>query len=140
VKKGTAPDFLIHWTPQPACWVLGSSGQLLQVLMNLIQNAYDAAKGHTPTPELWITLSQDPAWARIGLRDNGPGIPPEHLGKLFDPFFTTKPVGQGTGLGLSISFGAVEQHGGVLKGANAPEGGAVFSLSLPVMPQAGKAG
>jgi two-component system sensor histidine kinase HupT/HoxJ len=113
---------------------------LLQVLMNLIQNAYDAAKGHTPTPELWITLSQDPAWARIGLRDNGPGIPPEHLGKLFDPFFTTKPVGQGTGLGLSISFGAVEQHGGVLKGANAPEGGAVFSLSLPVMPQAGRAG
>ncbi len=138
VKKGTAPDFLIHWTPQPACWALGSSGQLLQVLMNLIQNAYDAAKGHTASPALWITLSQDPAWAHIGLRDNGPGIPTEHLGKLFDPFFTTKPVGQGTGLGLSISFGAVEQHGGVLQGANAPEGGAVFSLSLPVM-QAGTA-
>ncbi len=134
VKKGTAPDFLIHWTPQPACMVLGSGGQLLQVLMNLIQNAYDAAQGHTATPELWITLRQDPAWAHIGLRDNGPGIPPEHLGQLFDPFFTTKPVGQGTGLGLSISFGAIEQHGGVLKGANAPEGGAVFTVSLPQMP------
>jgi two-component system sensor histidine kinase HupT/HoxJ len=131
VRKGTAPDFRIHWQAQAPCWVHGSSGQLLQVLMNLIQNAYDAAKGHTDVPELWITLSQNQTQARIALRDNGPGIPPEHLGKLFDPFFTTKPVGQGTGLGLSISFGAVEQHGGTLTGVNAAEGGAVFTVTLP---------
>ncbi len=133
VRKGTAPDFLIHWVPQPLCWVSGCSGQLLQVLMNLIQNAYDAAKAEAPAPELWVSLHQDGHRARIALRDNGPGIPRDLLGKLFDPFFTTKPVGQGTGLGLSISFGAVEQHGGQLSGGNAPEGGAVFTVLLPVL-------
>jgi len=70
--------------------------------------------------------------ARITLRDNGPGIPADHIGRVFDPFFTTKPVGQGTGLGLSISFGAIEQHGGQLVAGNAPEGGARFELSLPL--------
>ena len=52
---------------------------------------------------------------------------------MFDPFFTTKPVGKGTGLGLSISYAIVEQHGGELRAGNAPEGGAVFVLSLPVL-------
>ncbi|MEY4763385.1 MAG: hypothetical protein RI907_58 [Pseudomonadota bacterium] len=133
VRKGTAPDFLIHWSPQAPCWVQGSSGQLLQVLMNLIQNAYDASRALVQAPELWVTLDRQGAWAEIALRDNGPGIPAEHQSKLFDPFFTTKPVGQGTGLGLSISFGAVEQHGGALTGGNAPEGGAVFKVKLPLM-------
>lgn len=136
VRKGTAPDFLIHWTPQAPCMVLGSAGQLQQVLMNLIQNAYDAASAAPATPELWISLTHDARWATIRLRDNGPGIPAEHLGKLFDPFFTTKPVGQGTGLGLSISFGAVEQHGGRLSGGNAADGGAAFTVSLPLLPAA----
>ena len=55
-----------------------------------------------------------------------------HLPRLFDPFFTTKPVGQGTGLGLSISYGIVERHGGKLDAANGSEGGAVFTLVLPL--------
>ena len=134
VRKGTAPDFQIHWTPQPPCWVMGSPGQLQQVLMNLIQNAYDAARETAQPPQLWITLRHDTHWARIAVRDNGPGIPAEHLGRLFDPFFTTKPVGQGTGLGLSISFGTAEQHGGLLTGGNGPEGGAVFTVKLPLLP------
>jgi two-component system sensor histidine kinase HupT/HoxJ len=70
----------------------------------------------------------------LHLRDNGPGIPPEHLPRMFDPFFTTKPVGKGTGLGLSISYGIVEQHGGKLDAANGSEGGAVFTLVLPLAP------
>jgi two-component system sensor histidine kinase HupT/HoxJ len=52
---------------------------------------------------------------------------------VFDPFFTTKPVGKGTGLGLSISYGIVERHGGTLTAGNAPQGGAVFVLELPVV-------
>ena len=103
--------------------------------MNLIQNGYDAARPLPGSPELWVDLSREGPWARIQVRDNGPGIPAEHLGRLFDPFFTTKPVGQGTGLGLSISFGAIEQHGGRLTGGNAPQGGALFTVELPTLGQ-----
>jgi two-component system sensor histidine kinase HupT/HoxJ len=132
VCKGTAPTFSVHWQPlgQP-CWVQGSGGQLLQVLMNLIQNAYDASAEFTRQPSLWITLQLTPEAVTLILRDNGPGIAPENLGRVFDPFFTTKPVGRGTGLGLSISYGIVERHGGQLSAGNATEGGALFTLSLP---------
>ena len=82
-------------------------------------------------PQLWIGAETDARHIRLRLRDNGPGIPPEQLGHIFDPFFTTKAPGKGTGLGLSISYGIVEQHGGRLDAANAPEGGAEFTLELP---------
>ncbi len=133
VSKGTAPSFEMKWQPGPPCRVTASAGQLQQVLMNLLQNACDAAAsrggGH---PVLWIDTEQDGPWVRLRLRDNGPGIPPEHLTRIFDPFFTTKPVGKGTGLGLSISYGIVEQHGGKLSARNHPDGGAEFTLELPL--------
>jgi two-component system, NtrC family, sensor histidine kinase HupT/HoxJ len=132
VRKGTAPSFEVHWAPGPPCEVLGSAGQLLQVMMNLIQNAYDAAASRPGgSPALWIAGTCDGHVARIAFHDNGTGIAPEHLGRLFDPFFTTKPVGKGTGLGLSISYGIVEQHGGRLSADNHADGGAVFTLELP---------
>ncbi|MBL8303923.1 MAG: PAS domain-containing protein [Ideonella sp.] len=137
VQKGTAPAFEVHWTPGPPSRVMGSAGQLLQVLMNLIQNAYDAAA--TPGadgPALWITSRVDGESVELQFRDNGPGIPELHLSRLFDPFFTTKPVGKGTGLGLSISYGIVEQHGGSLVAANASQGGALFLLRLPLAAEA----
>jgi two-component system, NtrC family, sensor histidine kinase HupT/HoxJ len=132
VIKGTAPGFDIHWQSGAPCIVLGNAGQLLQVMMNLIQNAYDAASSHTAHPALWITLEATETHATIRVRDNGPGIARQHLVRLFDPFFTTKPVGKGTGLGLSISFGAIEQHGGKLSGGNALTGGAEFTVELPL--------
>jgi two-component system sensor histidine kinase HupT/HoxJ len=131
VKKGTAPGFAVHWQPGPACWVQGSAGQLLQVMMNLIQNAWDAAATR-PDAALWIRSSCADQRLQLRFVDNGPGIAPEHLSRLFDPFFTTKPVGKGTGLGLSISYGIVEQHGGHLSGENHPGGGAVFCIELPL--------
>lgn len=133
VRKGTAPALDVHWAPGPPCEVLGSAGQLLQVMMNLIQNAYDAASNRPGVaPALWIEGDCDGSTARLRFRDNGPGIAPEHLGRLFEPFFTTKPVGRGTGLGLSISYGIVEQHGGRLSAENHPDGGSVFTLELPL--------
>jgi two-component system sensor histidine kinase HupT/HoxJ len=111
---------------------MGSAGQLLQVVMNLVQNAYDAAATREgATPALWIEMECAGALARLRFRDNGPGIAAEHLSRIFDPFFTTKPVGKGTGLGLSISYGIVEQHGGWLAAHNPAGGGAEFTLELP---------
>lgn len=132
VKKGTAPAFEVHWQPGADAPVMGSAGQLLQVLMNLVQNAYDAASQRPGAlPALWIACQAREGWVRVSLRDSGPGIAEADLTRLFDPFFTTKPVGKGTGLGLSISYGIVEQHGGRLRAANHPQGGAVFTLELP---------
>ena len=134
VKKGTAPRFEVHWTRGPDCQVSGNAGQLLQVMMNLIQNAYDAAGGEgDKTPRLQIDMAVNGDSVQLRFADNGPGIAPEHLSRVFDPFFTTKSVGKGTGLGLSISYGIVEQHAGQLSVANLPQGGAQFTLTLPVI-------
>lgn len=135
VKKGTAPGFEVHWTHGPECYVRGNAGQLLQVMMNLIQNAYDAATTDAhPAPQLHITLDRDATSVKLRFADNGTGIAPEHLSRVFDPFFTTKSVGKGTGLGLSISYGIVEQHAGQLTAENLAQGGAQFTLVLPSMP------
>jgi two-component system sensor histidine kinase HupT/HoxJ len=132
VKKGTAPTFDVQWVPCPDCWITGSSGQMLQVLMNLIQNAYDATAGNAGrTPWLRIEASRVGEHIVLRFRDNGPGIADENLARVFDPFFSTRPVGKGTGLGLSISYGIVERHGGRLLVRNHPEGGAEFTLELP---------
>ena len=133
VKKGTSPRFEIDWTRGADCLVTGNAGQLLQVVMNLIQNASDAASTDDATrPQLHISLQTDAKHVHLRFADNGPGIAPEHLSRIFDPFFTTKSVGKGTGLGLSISYGLVEQQGGQLSAANLPQGGAVFIVSLPL--------
>ena len=137
VRKGTAPEFDVRVAGCGPCTVRGSAGQLLQVVMNLVQNAYDAAASQ-PVPRLWISAStEEPGWVSLRFRDNGPGIAPEALGRVFDPFFTTKPVGKGTGLGLSISYGIVERHGGRIHAGNAPEGGAEFVLALPLAGEPG---
>ncbi len=133
VKKGTAPRFQIHWRRGPDCDVTGNAGQLLQVMMNLIQNAHDAAVALDDTaPQLDIAMERDAVSVRLHFSDNGPGIAPAHLSRVFDPFFTTKSVGKGTGLGLSISYGIVEQHAGHLSAENLAQGGARFTLVLPL--------
>jgi two-component system sensor histidine kinase HupT/HoxJ len=136
VQKGMAPNFEIHWTRGPDCHVSGNAGQLLQVMMNLIQNASDAASAHrtgsATAPQLRITLTQQNHQVQLRFADNGPGVAPANLVHIFEPFFTTKNVGKGTGLGLSISYGLAEQHGGQLSCANLPEGGAEFTLVLPL--------
>jgi two-component system sensor histidine kinase HupT/HoxJ len=134
VRKGTAPRFEIHWERGSDCEVLGNAGQLLQVMMNLIQNAYDAAgTDGGKVPQLRITMERDRSFVRLRFEDNGPGIAPANLSRVFDPFFTTKSVGKGTGLGLSISYGIVEQHAGKLIADNLPQGGALFTLVLPLV-------
>lgn len=132
VQKGRPNPVEVRWSKGVSCQVMGSSGQLQQVLMNLLQNAFDAVCT-LANPEQWVKVSVtcEEARVRVVVHDSGPGIPEEHLLRIFDPFFTTKPVGKGTGLGLSISYGIVEQHGGHLSARNHPDGGAEFILELP---------
>ena len=133
VCKGTSPAFQVHWVPCSGLQVQGSAGHLLQVFMNLIQNAYDATVGaDVAQPALWIDAEVRGARLHMRFADNGPGIAEALRSRVFDPFFTTKPVGKGTGLGLSISYGIVEQHGGSLAVQVAPQGGAAFLVDLPL--------
>lgn len=101
------------------------SGQLSQVLVNIISNAIDALMEKLSiAPKTWkaqITVSTEVVeaegrlWAVVRISDNGPGIPMEIQGRIFETFFTTKPVGQGTGLGLAISHQIItEKHRGKL--------------------------
>jgi len=135
VQKGVAVPPAVNWLPGAPLQVLGSEGQLQQVLMNLLQNAFDATCALPPGQRRVVVEScVIDGRAQVRVRDDGPGIAPEHLTRIFDPFFTTKPVGKGTGLGLSISYGIVEQHGGQLLARNAEGGGAEFILELPRAP------
>jgi len=106
--------------------VIGDPVRLTQALLNLLINAVQAvaAKGR-------VEVNVQPVDGRlvVMIRDNGPGIPPEKLSAIFDPYFTTKP--EGSGLGLWIAQQIVTAHGGNLTVHNAPEGGAIFTLSLP---------
>jgi len=115
--------------------IVGSAGQLQQVVMNLMENALDAMNGAgVAQPKLSIRIEAAPREVLLRVRDNGPGIPADNLSRIFEPFFTTKPVGKGTGLGLSISYGIVEQHGGQLTAGNPPGGGAEFVARLRAAP------
>ncbi|MBW7901403.1 MAG: PAS domain-containing protein [Rhodocyclaceae bacterium] len=134
VTRSAPAKFEVRVDLPPSLPMVGSSGQMQQVIMNLVQNACDAM-AEAPSPKLEVRAAHDAGEAIVlTVADNGPGIPEAHLPHLFDPFFTTKPVGQGTGLGLSISYGIVERHGGRLAVANRPEGGAAFTLVLPPAP------
>jgi C4-dicarboxylate-specific signal transduction histidine kinase len=105
---------------------------LEQLLTNLLLNASDAIEDAAATIRR-IRITARAAGGRVTLHvaDSGPGIPPQDMHRLFDPFFTTKPSGKGTGLGLSICQGILNACGGTVRAENAPEGGAIFVLTLP---------
>jgi len=122
----------VRYQLPPALEIRSRKGHLQQILVNLIQNAVDVMEGQEQSC-LEIGCQQDSSGIVITVRDHGRGIAAETLCKVFDPFFTTKPVGNGTGLGLSISYGLAQKIGGELRVENHPQGGAVFSLLLPLV-------
>ena len=113
--------------------VQGHSGQLREVILNLIQNAIDAMASTTNRPRvISIATSRLGSDAiSISLQDTGPGIEPQKLASIFDPFVTTKA--KGTGLGLAICKMIVDQHSGKLSAASGENGGARFEIMLPTM-------
>jgi two-component system NtrC family sensor kinase len=114
--------------------VMGDRYELQQVLLNLLTNAVHAVSNLPPDRPRRIVLatarSEDRAVLMV--RDTGGGVPPELVPHLFTPFFTTKDPGQGTGLGLSVSYGLIDAHDGRLSYRRAPEGGAEFTVLLPL--------
>jgi len=117
------------------------SGQINQVLLNLIVNAAQAlagVPGRTGSRSVITIRTRNEAnHVMCEVEDNGPGIPAGLERQIFDPFFTTKAPGNGTGLGLSISYNiVVGKHGGTLTVANVPSGGACFRMTLPHQPPA----
>jgi PAS domain S-box-containing protein len=117
--------------------VSGDEGLLRQVVLNLVRNAAEATGPQSASPQVVIRgvveQASGRAVQRLIVSDNGPGIPQGDLPKIFAPFFTTKP--NGTGLGLAIVQKIILQHGGSIEARNRPEGGAEFSVCLPMSRQ-----
>jgi two-component system, chemotaxis family, CheB/CheR fusion protein len=121
-----------------SCQIVGRSGELRQLLSNLLVNAVDAMP---EGGELQIRVEAAHDWrnrdegARIVVADNGSGIPRESLGRIFEPFYSTKKD-SGTGLGLWVSDGIVKNHGGSIRVRSRVDGrrsGTVFSVFLPAV-------
>ena len=118
-----------HLSPLPQ--VKGLANELEQVFTNLILNAKDAVKAAKDIGTIEIETFERNGSVCAQVKDDGIGIPKEHLSKIFDPFFTTKDVGKGTGLGLSIIYGIIEKHGGKIEVSSSEGKGSTFTVTLP---------
>jgi two-component system NtrC family sensor kinase len=114
--------------------IRADADQLHQVVLNLVVNAQQSLQDQPGPRKLRIASRYDERAnaIRVTVADNGPGIPVHVRARIFEPYFTTKPMGVGTGVGLAVSLGIVEAHGGTLSVDCPDDGGAVFTISLPV--------
>lgn len=128
--KNAGVAFDVQQTTEPI-WVSGNSVRLEQVLVNLLRNAIDAMEG-SAHPRIRIGIERVEGQVVVRVRDGGSGICAEALDRLFEPFFTTKAPGGGLGLGLAISASIVQAMHGELRAANHADGGAEFTLKLPL--------
>jgi two-component system NtrC family sensor kinase len=106
-------------------------GKLQQVLLNLVNNAFQALDNGCNLDINASLESRDRV--SITISDNGCGMPEENLSKIFDPFFTTKERGQGTGLGLAITYGLVKKLHGSISAKSKEKKGTTFTITLPVL-------
>lgn len=115
--------------------ISGDEDFLAQVFGNIFRNAAQAMNG-SGTLNIEINETKRDGGAKfiaVKISDTGSGITPDNLDKIFDPFYTTKDIGEGTGLGLAVSRRIVEEHGGSIKAENNPNGGAKFTVFLPMI-------
>jgi PAS domain S-box-containing protein len=107
--------------------VVGDDGELEQLFLNLLMNAYEATP---PDGAVGVEVSTVGEQTTVTVSDSGPGFPPELIEHVFDPFITTKP--RGSGLGLTISAAIASAHRAKLRAANHPGGGALLTVEFPV--------
>lgn len=127
--------------------ILANSGQIEQIIINLLLNACDAMTngGIVEIRTTRLPLALPPLKnssdlrprdaAALTVRDTGSGIPPETLSHIFEPFFTTKSRSRGTGLGLAVVHGIVRQHNGEVRVQSRPGEGTTFTILLPATTQ-----
>jgi two-component system OmpR family sensor kinase len=130
--RATAPDRSIGLAAAGGTTVLGDAHQLRQVLANLLRNALV----HTPAgTDIEVSVANGNGRVRLQVRDHGPGLPTGDADALFERFWRAEGGRErgraGAGLGLAIVAAIVDAHGGRVGAANAPDGGAVFSVELP---------
>ena len=117
---------------EPLPTVLADAPQLTQALVNLVINALQAVRQQGRV-EVAVFSGPSPDEVTLEVRDTGPGIPADKLGAVFEPYYTTKT--EGSGLGLWIARQIATAHRGTLRVANGANGGAVFTLKLPLPPK-----
>jgi len=113
--------------------ILGNTGRLQQVFLNLFLNAKDAM----PAGGTLRVATSNGEVVSIRVSDSGTGIAPEHIHRIYDPFFTTKTApkegqSRGTGLGLSVTYGIIQEHSGKIRVESAPGSGTTFALDFPL--------
>lgn len=117
----------------PSCYLFGDQGALYQVATNLILNAIEA------TPErggVTISVAEVKDTLRLTVRDQGRGIPPEHLDRVFEADFTTKLAGETHGMGLTVVREVTHKmFGGTVQVESVVGQGATFSVTFPIPPQ-----
>ncbi|MBK6562583.1 GAF domain-containing protein [Candidatus Amarobacter glycogenicus] len=121
--------------PDVPVLVEGDAGQLQQALTNIVLNARDAM------PEggsIELSLEVEGPLAVLRITDSGPGMDAETRMRIFEPFYTTKPSGSGTGLGMAITYGIIQGHHGDIAVQSAPGEGTQFTISLPLLENAGE--
>jgi signal transduction histidine kinase len=150
IHRQLPPDLFLHIEDVAEGNIRADRDRMQQVFINLIRNAM-----HVGAKNIWIT-GEETSWEQsrpdstsncagdttgisrfeqvmlLRIDDDGPGIPADHLRKIFDPFFTTQTGGEGTGLGLYLVEEIINEHRGCIAVENRPEGGARFSIWLPL--------
>jgi signal transduction histidine kinase len=132
-RIGKSPNVSVLFTQEgESPRVRGDSSQLLHVFLELISNAADALH-EVNGGMLEIKSFRVNSYLVLEFLDSGPGL--KEPARVFEPFYTTKIVGKGTGLGLSTCYGILQQHQGEITCGNRPDGGARFTVRLPLAPQ-----
>lgn len=116
----------------PAPEVMGDSGKLEQVFINILSNSLEAMPDGG---RIFISSSQKNGLIEVRVTDTGLGIADENLSRVFDPFFTTKEIGSGTGLGLSICYGIIRQHHGHIELSSVAGRGTTATIKIPTREQ-----
>jgi signal transduction histidine kinase len=112
----------------PVSPVTALPDQLRLAFINVLTNAIQAMNGQG---NLWLTTEEQDDLITIKIRDNGPGIPKQHLGKVFDPFYTTKGQGEGSGLGLTVAQRLIKKFGGEIRLESPEAQGTTCVITLP---------
>jgi len=133
IAKRTETRARVQMDLSGEAFVHADENRLIQVFTNLILNAADAVSASGAQQNtIRISSSQRGAWAVVEIADSGPGVLESMRALVFEPFFTTKSVGEGSGLGLHVTRTLVEALRGTIEVGTAPEGGALFTVRVPV--------